>query len=100
MKRIEVILSQAIAVDFEEDYINLCKKERIKAKFTKIENVVGQGSSSPKLGNSIWPQLNSMFIVFCEDELSEKVASIICKINEKYPGEGASAFISDAMSLV
>ena len=100
MKRIEVILSQAIAVDFEEEYTKICKKEGIKAKFTKVENVVGQGNSNPKLGDSIWPQLNSVYIIYCEENVSEKIRLALENINKNYPSEGAAAFSSDAEILV
>ncbi|MCR5699486.1 MAG: hypothetical protein K6G52_07580 [Treponemataceae bacterium] len=100
MKRIEVMISQAIAVDFEENYLKECKKLGIECKFTKIENVMGQGNSNPKLGNSIWPQLNSMYVVYCEDDVAEKVRLVISDLNKSYPGEGAAAFVSDGSVLV
>ena len=100
MKRIEVMISQAIAIDFEENYLKECKKLGIKCKFTKIENVMGQGNSSPKLGNSIWPQLNSLYIIYCEDDVAEKISLMVSQINKSYPGEGAAVFACDGSIFV
>ena len=100
MKRIEVMISQAIEVDFEEAYLNEAKKLGIKDKFTKVTNVLGKGNSDPKYGDAIWPQLNSMYIIYCDEDLAEKIALALQEVNKNYPGEGAAAFITDAEILV
>ena len=100
MKRIEVIISQAIDVDFEEAYLKETKKLGVKCKYTKITNVMGQGNSNPKLGDSIWPQLNSMYIIYCDEDLAEKIGLALQEVNKNYPGEGAAAFVTDADILV
>ena len=100
MKRIEVMISQAIAIDFEENMRNGCRKLGVKCKFTRIENVMWQGSSSPKRGNSIWPQLNSLYIIYCEDDVAEKISLVVSQINKSYPGEGAAVFACDGSIFV
>ena len=57
MKRIEVVLTQAIESDFLQLYERECRRINIKCKYTKIENVMGSGNTNPKLGDSIWPQI-------------------------------------------
>ena len=67
MKRIDVFLSQALEEDFRQHWEDACIKLRIKCKYSKIDNVTGQGESDPRLGNSVWPQFNTEYIVFCEE---------------------------------
>lgn len=99
MKRIDIILSQAIKDDFIEYYTELCTAEKVKCKFTMIDNIMGQGNTNPKMGDAIWPQLNTMFIIFCDDNMPEKISKLMARLNKEYIGEGAASFISDAEEL-
>lgn len=100
MKKIEIILTQAIEEDFIMLYEKACKEMSIKCKYTKIEDVMGQGNSNPKMGDSIWPQLNVMIIIYCEDSLVEVIKNIMNELHKTYVGEGAASFISDVDVLV
>lgn len=100
MKRIEVIISKAIEEDFEELYRKECTKMQVACKFTKVPGVYGQGNSCPKLGTSVWPQENSMYIIYCDAKIAERIKKVVTAINDEYIGEGAAAFISDAEVLV
>lgn len=100
MKRIEVILTQAIEEDFIELYEKACKEKNIKCSYTKIDNIMGQANSNPKMGDSVWPQLNVMFIIYCEDNLVEVIQNIMKELHKTYVGEGAAAFVSEANALV
>ena len=95
MKRIEVILTQAIESDFLQLYERECRRAQIKCKYTKIENVMGSGNTNPKLGDSIWPQLNVMLILYVEDGFVPVVSGIMKKLHEMYDGEGAAAFVTE-----
>ena len=90
--RVEIIFSQAL----EEDFVQHFKDEQVAARYTKLENVMGAGYTNPKLGDSIWPQLNKMFIVYCSKEESQKLINICQTLREKYDAEGIACFISDA----
>lgn len=91
MKRIEIIFSQAV----EEDLVLLLSTKGIK-KYTKIPGVMGQGESIPKMGDSVWPQLNTMFIIYCDEEQAEIVKNLLTDLRNAYPLEGVAVFISDA----
>ena len=54
LKRVELIFSAAV----DEDFMDGFKKKGIGAHYTKISGVTGAGFSNPKLGDSVWPQLN------------------------------------------
>lgn len=99
MKRIEIVMTQAIEVDFMNLYEKACRIADIKCKFTKIDNVMGQGNTNPKLGDAIWPQLNVMFILVIEDRYVNIIRNIMNTLHSTYIGEGAAAFISDVEEL-
>lgn len=100
MKKLEIFLTQAIEKDFVAKYDIVCKREKISCKYSKIDNVMGQGNTCPKLGDPIWPQLNVLFIIYCEDSFIEKVAEIMNELHKEYPGEGSASFVSEASVLV
>lgn len=96
MKRVEIIVTQAIDTDFIHLYEKECRKAGIKAKYTKIDNVMGTGNTDPKLGDAIWPQLNVMFVLYVEDKFVSVIGDIMKQLHEMYVGEGAAAFVSEA----
>lgn len=94
LKRVELIFSAAV----DEDFMDGFKKEEIGAHYTKISGVTGAGFSNPKLGDSVWPQLNEMIIVYCSKDEAEKILDLAEQIREKYPMEGIACFVSKAKS--
>ena len=94
LKRVEIILSAAV----DEDFMDGFKKKGIGAHYTKISGVTGAGFSNPKLGDSVWPQLNEMILVYCSKEEAEKIVDLAKDLREKYPMEGIACFISKAKS--
>ena len=100
MKRVEVILTQAIESDFMVYYTAACKSLGVKPKMTQIPGVMGQGNTSPKMGDPVWPQLNTMFIIFCDEKTVDAISKIMAQLHKEYAGEGAAAFVSDAGELI
>lgn len=92
MKRMDIIFSQSI----DDDFMLMCKKNNIAQHFTKIPTVYGQGFSVPKMGDNIWPQVNTMYIVFCEETEVNQIKQVIDELREIYKGEGIACFTSDA----
>lgn len=99
MKRIEIFLTQAIEEDFIDYFEKACKEENEKCKFTKIENIMGQGNTSPKMGDPVWPQLNVMIIIYCNEKIEKRVAGIMDVLHKQYVGEGAAAFVCNGEEL-
>lgn len=95
MKRVEIILTQAIESDFVQLFERECRRADIKCKYTKLDNVMGVGNTDPKFGDSIWPQLNTMFIIYVDEKYIPNITSIMKQLHEMYVGEGAAAFVSD-----
>lgn len=86
--RVELVFSAAL----EEDIFNGFTKNGIGKKFTKIPSVLGKGNSNPKLGDPIWPQFNTMVIVYCDKAEAEKIYEIVNAIRKEYPVEGVACF--------
>ena len=93
--RLEIILSQSIEDDFISAFLS-CDTGHM---FTKLDHVMGQGFSTPKMGDSIWPQLNSMYVVYCTQEQIGPIKEIIDSLRKEYPGEGVACFLSEAKVL-
>lgn len=92
LTRLEIITSQALEEDFTEEF----KEQKVAARYTKLANVMGAGYSNPRLGDAIWPQLNIMYIIYCEEAEAEKIIAICQKLREKYVAEGIACFKSTA----
>ena len=92
MKRLEIIFSQSI----DEDFIQKCAQKDVGKHYTKIPSVLGCGYSDPKMGNEIWPQFNTMYIIYCSEDEEKIIVSIIEELRKEYVGEGISCFVSDA----
>ncbi|MCR5217974.1 PG0541 family transporter-associated protein [Treponema sp.] len=91
-RRVEIVCSQALEEDFTQEFLDA----GVGKKFTKINPVMGAGCSNPHLGDSVWPQLNIMYIIFCSEEEAEKIYSIVVKLRKLYITEGIACFISES----
>lgn len=94
-KRVEIIFSQALEEDFQQYFA----EKNVASKYTKIENVKGAGFSNPRLGDAIWPQLNVMYIIYCNEEDCKAIIEIVEKLREQYMGEGIACFISESTEV-
>ena len=99
MKRVEIFISQAIETDFLQMYERECRRTGIKCKYTKLDGVKGAGNTDPRLGDAIWPKLNVMFILFVEADFVSRIEQILKILHKNFVGEGAVAFVSDALEL-
>ncbi len=93
--RMEIIFSEAL----EEDFLQEFKDCVVGKHYTKFSHVMGAGYSNPHLGDSVWPQLNMMYVIYCEKEEAKKIRKIIIKLRKKYLTEGIACFMSQAMEL-
>lgn len=90
--RLEIIMSQSI----EEDFVNNFMNTDTGLMYTRIPDIMGRGFSVPKMGDSVWPQTNSMYIVYCTEEQSKNIIEIIKNLRKEYKSEGISCFCSKA----
>ena len=93
--RLEIIFSQAL----EEDFQQACKDVQVGSRFTKFESVMGAGTSDPKLGDAVWPQLNMMYVIYCDKEEAKKHCAVVRKLRKQFLTEGIACFMSRATEL-
>lgn len=87
--RIEIICSQALEEDFNEEF----KNAGVAKRYTKISPVMGAGYSNPHLGDAVWPQFNLMYIIYCDDDEAKKIQDIVVKLRKLFITEGIACFI-------
>lgn len=93
--RVEIICSQALEEDFAEEF----EKIGVAKHYTKISPVSGAGFSNPHLGDAVWPQLNTMYIIFCTEDDAEKIKGIVRKLRKLFITEGIGCFVSAAAEI-
>jgi len=90
MKRIEIIFSQAI----EEDILDALAPIPEAQFFSLIPGVKGRGYTTPKMGDSIWPEINELMIIYCmNDDAAAAIEAAIKKLQAKYTREGLALFV-------
>ena len=89
MKRIEIIFSQAL----EEDVLAALKKIPEAQFFTLVPGVKGRGYSTPKMGDSVWPEFNEHIIIYCPSETgADEIEAAVGRIQKRFPTEGIAFF--------
>ena len=88
MIRIEIVADNAV----EDDIMEALKRNGTGRCFTKIPSVHGEGDSTPKHGNHIWPEENFILIIYCEKEEAGVIRRVIGEIKETFPNEGIKLF--------
>ncbi|MDA3850901.1 MAG: hypothetical protein PF447_06480 [Spirochaetaceae bacterium] len=89
MKRLEIMVNSSLEVDVME----ILEHIESKGYFTKLNNVHGTGSSGPRRGDHIWPEENTLFIIYEEDDICESIILGLNSIKERYPDVGLKYFI-------
>ena len=88
MKRIEIIANNAV----EDDIAEALHEFNAGKKYTKIVGVMGEGRSTPKHGDSVWPEENFIMIIYCEDQEAQAIKTAISRVKQVFPNEGIKLF--------
>jgi len=89
MKMVMVTYNEAIDIEVME-VLNGCGL----ANYTKITRVSGKGTTSgTHLGNQIWPGLNYILYVACEDTQVKQVVLGVTNLRKTLGKEGVKAFV-------
>jgi len=89
MKMVMLTYNEAIDVDVME-VLNGCGI----FNYTKITRVYGKGTTSgTHLGDQIWPGLNYILYVACEDTQAKQVVLGITNLRKTLGKEGVKAFV-------
>lgn len=90
MKRIEIIFNQSL----EEDIFAALQDIPEAQFFTLIPTVYGKGFSTPKMGDSVWPEENKLLIIYTSSETAvEKIEKAINSLQKTFQNEGLAYFI-------
>lgn len=60
--------------------------------YTLISEAKGEGASGPRMGSHVWPEENSLFILYVEEQQLEKVRRIIEQMRRQHPSNGIAGF--------
>ena len=90
MKKLEIILSQAI----DEDFSRLCEVREVGQHFTKSVGVMGKGNTIPKMADDTWPQENVHYMMIVDDDEVESIRQIV-----ESQGSSPTANLSEKGSL-
>jgi len=89
VKLVLVTYNEAIDVEVM-DALQSCGIEH----FTKWQRVLGKGEASePHLDSNVWPGLNNVLAVVCEDNLAKKLLSSVRELRKTLSKEGIKAFL-------
>jgi hypothetical protein len=88
MIRVEIIANQSV----EENILEALAKEEAGKFYTKYPNILGNGSSGPRMGDAVWPEENFIYVIWCEKDEALKIEKAVKSVKEKFPGEGIKLF--------
>jgi hypothetical protein len=88
MMRIEIVANHSV----EEDLLEAFKDAGVAKFYTKYSNVFGVGTSGPRMGDAIWPEVNFSLIIWCEPDEAQGIARAVAKVKKHFPGEGIKLF--------
>ncbi len=89
MKRVEIIAAQAI----QEDLLDALAHYNVPLTYTIIPTVHGMGMTNPKLGNDVWPEENFILLMYCQEEILDRIEQAIALVRKKYDHEGIGYFV-------
>ena len=68
--------------------------------YTKWKDVTGVGEKDPHLGDHVWPGLNNVTMVVCEEEKKQKILRSVERLQATFPSVGLRAFAVPVLDAV
>jgi nitrogen regulatory protein PII len=95
MKRIEIICDATI----EDEMKHSLHAIGDELYYTSISPVTGRGAKGPRQGDAVWPEQNTLFIIYSEVSALGEIRNAVYGIRERFPQNGIAAFaIESAIS--
>ena len=88
MKRLEIIANRSV----EEDLFQELQSRGVGQSYTRIDDVGGVGNSGPRHGDHVWPEINFLLIVYCQEAEAAGIRAAVSAVKERFPGEGVKLF--------
>ena len=95
MLRIEIVANHSV----EENLLEAFARENVGKYYTKYPNVYGVGSTGPRMGDAIWPEVNFSLVIWCEEDEARGIERAVAHVKEHFPDEGVKIFgLSEQLS--
>ncbi len=88
MNRLEIMANRSV----EEDLFQELQSRGVGHCYTRIDDVAGVGSSGPRHGDHVWPEINFMLIVYCEETEAAGIRAAVNAVKERFVDEGVKLF--------
>jgi len=88
MIRVEIIANHSV----EDNILEALAQANVGKYYTKIPNIVGVGSSGPRMGDAVWPEENFSLVIWCEKEEALAIKRTVDSVKKKFPNEGIKIF--------
>ncbi|GHV51794.1 hypothetical protein AGMMS49579_07890 [Spirochaetia bacterium] len=88
MFRIEIVANHSV----EENILEAFVQENVGKFYTKYPNVFGVGTTGPRMGDAIWPEVNFSLVIWCEEEEAHGIERAVARVKEHFPDEGIKIF--------
>jgi hypothetical protein len=88
MIRIEIIANHSV----EENILEALQEQGMGKYYTKYPNIIGVGSSGPRMGDAVWPEENFALVIWCGEEEARGIERTVAKVKERFPDEGVKVF--------
>lgn len=90
MTRIEIVMDQTV----EDIFIERIHETGERVAFTLVRGALGNGESGPRMGTAVWPEVNSLFVMYVDEEGLEGIKKILADMRTAHPHNGISAFLA------
>lgn len=89
MKMVMIVYNEAL----DNEVMEILESAQQK-NYTKVVGVFGRGTTSgTHLGTDIWPGLNNILYVACEEEAGKRIIAAVRQLRKSIGVEGAKAFL-------
>jgi hypothetical protein len=89
MKRVEIMAAQAI----QQDILDAFALFGVPPHYTVVPAVHGRGNTTAKLGDAVWPEENFMMIIYCDEDVVQRIERSLELVKKKYDHEGIGCFV-------
>ncbi len=94
-KMVMIVYNEAV----DDDLMEALQGSAFK-NYTKLLGVFGKGSSSgTHLGNDVWPGMNNILYIACEDTEAQEIIARVQKLRVALAKEGIKAFVMPLESM-
>ena len=88
MRRLEIVANRSV----EEDLFQELQSREVGSHYTRIDDVSGVGTSGPRQGDHIWPEINFLLIIYCDEAEAAGVRAAVAAVKERFTDEGVKLF--------